>query len=1409
MDGCLVNADCTAGMFCYQMVCVVECRTDGECGSGEVCSERGQCLAGDAQKSGREVPARPTAVSDLEFRETPEPTVTIAPGQLTVAYRIALQGAIPEGGILYRIERNDGLNRPEELLHVRPDSEGNIEIPLEVGEADPDGENAAVTVRVHLPFGNARVVLVPRQPAAGQYVGQVRMDGFGSTGLPIELKVFTSPDRASLADADEAWLALRVAREHLFAPVDGFDPDREWVRSPLVYNEFVQRWVATFDHEFRLGEDSRLSAYEPGQVRRQMRFELDAPEDGLIIGRMSDRWSGLFVQRSSQGAPEVGIVRYEGDVEVEWQEVVLLDDLPSVLEAAPAAPGLLAEPGLSSCEGVTFPQGDEDSEACEGIETVADFLGADLAERFSCARALADEALAGETTASQILAFLDEEIDNPRGLSFAQFMEMCASGEDGVCEPSQEVLCGRQLLAASFHAFGNATSAEQGTVSGQASGIIRRYQEVSREAFLGRQLGAFQTDVNTRLAWLRDSQLPAIVTAVVQSRTEELLNDWQANVLDVHMATLTGQFDDAGLVVLGAAASGAEALSARRRLLAETVQSWRGAMDALVLAAQRWDALLQDEFKREEKAEFVAGSIRDLYLMAGMLYQFNLEAGAGFQNASLAGGFGNLLRQLNRLSLSFEELVFARDAEVVTSNSLNPLEDNDSLLNRLRRDAERELADASESIEAILDQTQAEALSETQLRQGFQSTITSLRSELAELCGIPVGCSAEEARTVPECSTPVEAGLCGFAIERGTEEYLPYNHANFAVSEGGRAQLELLTALQGVSIAQAELNAFYDRARLEFTELERFAEQIELWNVRRLDRIGQMRANFAQRDSLRSENMQVLFANLDSMAETRQGDIASFQNSMNERNLMRIGNATLDFAMAAAQLSMRSTASALTSSITLKSDLAKAVAEGMPKSAGTSNDATAPARGAVLAKGAAITFGMRASAIALNQAADRIQLAQELRNTIRGAELALAEDRSTLSSMVAANELAELQEEIQRSDALTAAELALLEETLQLILAESEAQEAYERDRDTYLQRRLAHHQRLTEGAELALRIDQAIMRYEQRMMEYLQIVQRAQLIDAQIDEVEAQLNDIEVLIGSPAAVFSRANRLAQAESRLDRAKSAIMDWLVALEYFAVRPFMDQRIQILLARNTFQLEAIVAEMRRIENSCGGAINESDAVFSVRNDFLELVNVTEDVLTGQIITPEERFRAVLEEGVVPVDKRVRYSTDSNIGELMRTDAGILAATFTVNLNDWANLATSCNAKVTGVRIQLVGEGLGDARPTVSLLYDGTAQLRSCQPGVDALVASFGPGVSSFGSITTLRTRGRSISPTAGLNDFPGNANRTLAGLPLSSQYTVLINPNIGENRNINWENLEDIRIEFGFGYQDLFPVGQCE
>jgi hypothetical protein len=163
--------------------------------------------------------------------------------------------------------------------------------------------------------------------------------------------------------------------------------------------------------------------------------------------------------------------------------------------------------------------------------------------------------------------------------------------------------------------------------------------------------------------------------------------------------------------------------------------------------------------------------------------------------------------------------------------------------------------------------------------------------------------------------------------------------------------------------------------------------------------------------------------------------------------------------------------------------------------------------------------------------------------------------------------------------------------------------------------------------------------------------------------------------------------------------------------------------------------------------------------------------------------------------------MRY-TVSQTADQVASNSALLVVNFTLGLTQFANLPFTCNAKVAGVALELVGTGLGAGQPVATLLYGGNSQTYSCQPGIDAYVQTFGQGDTTFGTTTSFVVEGRAASPVAGVNEL-GSSNVTFAGLPLAGDYTLIIDPAAPANQAINWANLDDIELGLTFSYQDIF------
>lgn len=1391
LTSCSLDIDCASGTYCFQGYCAKQCDEQSVCSDGAECDSRGRCLA-DA----------PDVVAEIRLVGAAESVFHVQPGEQRVDVELELSDAPGATPISYVLERNDG---PQATGLVR---QMNVEgttarFSLPVGDASPDAETPSpVRVRMISSVGSLTLALVPEMPAGALYRGMVRMDTFGAHGMPLEFAVVTEPEGASLSSAQAAHMVLWLDEASAFSPGRG-EQAPEHITAELVYDDFTQAYVATFDGAFDLTQGAAIRHARADQVERKLRFELSATSEGELTGSVRDTWLGLYDERSIEGVRAPARVTYRGELRAQSvDEAPALASLDFDARLPDAETQLTSAPALDDCGSVDFSTAeielDGQSYSCAGIDSVVAFEAASADARAQCAVAVAQTGLAGETVAKQIRAFVDGEASG--GESFAEFMSRCAQGVDGTCQPAPEVVCGRQLTAYAYR--------DRDVSSEHLSLVLRTYVEATREAFLGREFGALQSDTETRLEWLKTTDYPAIVTAAVRDRSEELLADWQRDVLDVHFEVLRGQFDVAGLSVLAREAQGQEVLEARGVLLMDMNQSFRTAMEALTLAAQRWDALFVEPAKRREYAAYVALRTRDLYLAAGVLQNLNQATGAGYLSASLGGGFSGLQRELDRLSSDFNQLIYARDAEAVVSTSVDPTVSNLTLLAEMESDARGAIDSALQTVTSVVAQDQAEALGESELRNRLNNGIDDLKRELISMCGMPRGCSAVDVLDDEACRPRVADGQCGFIFERGEDDFALADMADLATSEAGSRFLAVLEAAKNINVAASEVVELRKRAKFAHAQTSAFARNLARRAGLRRENLEQMREAFAALKTSRRAEIGRLAASIAERVRLRQKIVDDGKVAAEQWNSMRVGanQAQMDAELEA--LNLENFAAVLNNNADAALLFTEAGVEFIPDDPDDIFTGSSAIRGAIRMIGAASATALNTTATGLQNYSRARALAAEQDARVRSAELEYQQELSDLGTEADINEIAELRDKVAQIQSMGEAERAQINHALQLALQENEYHLAMLDEAQQLSDRRAAIRQDMTRLSGLLLRVQQARLQYLQRMSDYAVLVQRAQLLDAKLDELVRQRANINLIVGSPTAVFVRANRITQAENKLERAKDLLMDWLVGLEYYAVRPFMDQRIQILLARNPYQLEAIADELERLQAACGGSVNQFSAELSVREDLLGITEAQVE-MEGQSVAPEQLFRDLLADGYVPIDKRVRYSTDQNVGELLSSSSDILAATFQIDSSDFANLGSTCNAKVESVDIQLVGP-VGQALPTVSLLYDGTAELRSCQPGIDAYVAQFGADSTSFGSITYVRSKGRSISPVAGINEFIAeSANTTLSGLPLSSQYTILIDRSVGENKQIDWGSLQDIRLRVNYSYQDVFPEGQCQ
>src|SRR5690554_307772 len=1396
--GCAIDADCAEGLFCFQNRCAMVCETDADCAGG-TCSERGRCI-----EDGQVVAVEHT-LPTLKVVQMPETVQVVSADDATARFEFGLDKSMPPEGIAYRVQRSDGLGDPTRVRYATGDK--SFALTLETGAARPGTQTTAkpVSLTVFSAVGDFQLALEPEPTYQGAWVGEVVVDSFGgSRKLGLEAMIIEGSD-------DALSIVLPVGTGHLFSPRDDHDPARDYEMASLVYNNALGVYQAVFVNEFRF--DAGIFGHLPArQVERTMRFDFDAAAlgAGRLEGRFTDMWRGLYDSQRNSGAIEIATVRYDADF-----ALTRLGELPKpasnyvIKTPLQAEPAHIARGELAACAADAFEVEpiveDTQTWSCAGITSVDAFKLADPESRARCALTVARRAAEGETTGTQLARYFAEE-GATNGLSFEQFLQDCADDSLDACQPSEQAHCAYELVAFASHGV-NRTSLSQDTALADAllSDLMVAMVDLAQESFLARKLGAFYADVELRRQWLRGTAAPAVFLAAVETANQTLMQTWTAQVLDVQHEVFMQFFTPDVLTFLGRPVTGTEANEKRRSMLGEAGSLWRSYSDGLVLAAKRWDEVVRVQSEREAHAQILQQRALELYLVMGMLNDFNRTAGSAAQTSELASSFGELTDAIGRLNRSFNEAIFARDAEIVVARSLNPLSDNNSLLSERRADALDSVEDARVAIESILSEVSIEALQEAEVRTRINDERRLSANRIAEICGLPADCSENDLLTRSECIN-VEVGQCGLLNAANPEIGATFDPARVAASEAGQAVLAILEAYHNVAIQDDELAGHLAKLELRYQELEAFKNDVESWNQSRLEGLRQMRENFAERGEIRDEHVRELLDNLDARADIREEKIEAMADSFTQWNQIRLGAIDASFEAKMDEFAVHRSADGVLFAGQRAAASLKAAADSLPNIIGPSSDPNAPARAQWMLASNLTRISSEVAADGLNYAAEAMAISRERNGALVEATLAQLSEQADLEDAFRDEAITQLELATETSTLLRDNELARLEGTLELMREQREAELAYRRDLAEFRTKRSEYLQEMVDISGLILRVDMSQFNVVQRMLEYDNLAQKARLESARLAELDHQLFDLDNLVGGMGAVFAKSYALDRAEDHLGQAREALMDWLVVLEYYAVRPFMAQRIQIELARNAYQLEAIAQEMQRLENTCGGAErSKATATLSLRKQVLGLTRAQTTLADGDVLTPEARFRQWLAQSYVPVNRRIRFSTSESLNSVLESTDGVLAAAFTLGLDDFANLQLACNAKIESVAVQLVGE-LGDAQPTATILYDGTSQLRSCQPNIAEYVQTYASGLAAYDTITQLRTSGRAMSPLAGVNEFLNaeqSVNRRLAGLPVASEYTLLISTQNGDNARLTWDKLEDVLIRVEYSYQDLF------
>lgn len=1416
--GCALDNDCEHEKHCFQSLCVEGCTQDDDCESGATCTTRGRCVnhkpgldqdvhVVDAVDRSREAIVPESLPATQIINVSPDRIYIPKQGD-EVMVTLEVDQELPKAGLSYVLAfHHDGTRSPVRVAHGKT----TVDIPIPLAGNIPDA-GKTIGVDIVTAAGSVMVQLIQPLPIDGLYAGSTRTETFGGARLPIELLLQTVPSNVtSLDEASSVFIHIPMAANRVFGLPSGSKANA-WAKSPLQWDDLTHAWVGTLSAPVDVQRVFGAPLYP--EARRSIRVELQATDEvGVFDGAWTDRWSNITDRVSSDGVVQPMDVSTSGRFTVARSGNRPAMDLVDVDASGPpwtqlprALPAHCTDSDLQAIAG---PEENERS-ACQTIARVEALEGSDPAFITQCAFEYADAHHAESMLADQLFAFLDPDRDNPYGMSFTEFLDACAKRTNGICVASRPTKCARELAA---YAYSSADAA-----NGDAQKLAHQYNELTQDIFLGAKLAAFQSDTSARLEWLRSSEAPLFLASALKDYNLNLLRDWQTKVLDTLMDSVFGQLDDAGLMFLSRSTNEASVIAMRQTMLLDLGVLWQSAADSLSVYAKRLNLLEEDDTRRNGRAEKLYQQFFRLYIAGSVIAEFGREAGTSAQNIQIGNYLAALEKDIAALARPFNDLILARSTEVVTSLSVDQTSDSRSLIQERHDDAMRAIESAQQSVDVVQQEAKLNEMTEATLRTRYEDQLLDLRNELISLCGLKSGCDANDVGTAPACDVPTDIGACG--LESFLGEYGFFESGKTVASEAGIVLYDLWKAIDAAGMVQKKEQDALARLTLKIETADSLAKTIKTTMAKRDVANAQVTQISKEISQLNATLLQEKIGTIHKQQAIREQAYVQQKQAVSNWSKITRDGVQSDMKL----LNKANTASMNAEILSYSADRAKAAgdvaATAVPEISANPfqmivNVIKAVVQTGIKAIGFAASTAM--GSVATNQ---RIQAnSMEMQMEIGGLQgdqyTAEMKDLEALGAKRSHIDIEAIEADMDSFNLSNQQEIDALKSLIDSLDKGLQLDEQVDRELMALRDRRdeILKDATMLEGYNYEFA--QANLTIQHQNLAYQDLVQRAKVLEARFNSAQQRWSNIENIMGSPDVIFSFANRLALAESRLDTARTALQEWLIALEYYAVRPFVSQRIAILLARNPQQLEAIAHELERLQGACGGSITNERVEVSLRDNLLglnipTLLQEGQDGASDVVASPAERFRALLRRANTPVNKRARLNAKQTIGQRL-ADGNVLAANFTLSVDDFANLPQTCNGKVSSIAAQLVGLENTDAQPVITIVYDGSSELRSCQANIRELVLAVGPEATSFGPVTRFRTGSRAISPVVGFSDYGAAKtwNATLEGTPLAAGYTVMIDKDLAANQDIPWEDLEDIRLQFAYSYQDVFPDGQCE
>ncbi len=1485
---CYLDSDCKEGTFCFNSVCLSECNSTYSCPNQYVCDERsGRCLdksylrsramraASRSSEVDLQKAAAEQAKQDIEWAKYGLPQSVV--GQTNEAGKVI--DVIPFKTRLPHSAWFDG--DKVKLLFSTHESIGDVRYAYRVGEGEPtilrsasrlenrdgsvqyaftldsadlkdafEGQNGIIVpVEIYSTVGTYHVDIREVPKMSNVYRGYATAKALSGITIPIRMGIATSTEVKDIHDIMDMAIFLPVSSEDLFSPESVTLGETTWARLTMTRESAVNCssgthcFSATFStNDFSLPNSVILDGDQ--HINRSLRIEVNDfdPATRQFHGMIIDEISGLY-RETAQDA--TGNHESWNDTELIANFVVTADetlDLTSlsVHDHVPANTALrdLDEAPKDVCSDDDFimlknvvdmsecinASTADQQKACEALDTclhapnLEAFKALDDETQTICVNAITDGLLndgarisvvlqsvlqSGSADGAVLATVCDQEIHN-----FKDLQEACQLSTCDACQPKTTYDCAADLVARQILAH-PAVSEDQTTA------WLKTWSQLTTESYLPVQFFAWNADNDIRKNWLEGAVYDnTFAASLMDEWNADLLKRFQTEVLKQQFEIMHKQSRQTTLEMLAQSmdADAIEARSLRNAILSDIATGWEAAVESLSYAAKRYDIMTQNDVDRQKAAAELKQNLFDLYFDAMISSKLNKDADQSSLNASFGTNLSDALQKLESLSLPFENLVFMREGKIFTDTRVDP-NNNTTTLGALKQAAGKSVNKAVETRKSVFDELNKRDLEALDAQDQYQSALNAIRAQLIDLCGYPQDCVTPDDRQ--KCEILTQPYYCGFDLATKADGAALSSDTAVNVSQAANAITQYREATQKYETAVSEYDVLLQKVVNEYQMLLTYNDNLKTWYDNRQKTIASVKANLDKLESLTSALDRYEWQALSLKADEVSAEYTKMSNDLDDWATLTATAVSTTTAAYAAWSAVHGVQR--WQYLNLFADMNT-----------TLLDTTKQAAEQVITSGIGASIPTRLGIMNDTKGLFNQLFTLSLDVGIRGAsDLATAYGfYSTFSTAQENVKLKELQNDLTKQlletqkssyDLDSKAAIQALENLNTYLSLENEAETTYQRDLNTFSEMRMKH---LDSVLELADRNESLVVQYINQVKalnEYLMVTQQADLLASQYALKKQHLDQLSSLMFSANQFFQTASDLKVVENSIESARNDLNDYLTAIEYMTVRPFVALRRSIYTARGTNELEKLYEQTNELVDRCGTGIASTNRVIVSLKDRMDI-----PPLTVNDLTPEDRFHTIMAAGNLPVSAQSRYSVNDTAAKLLK-DGQFYSGSFVLDPS-FANLSTSCNAKIDHLQVRFIsktGAPIANAgvAPTISIFYGGQGKLLSCHSKITNIVESIG-SLTSFGQTSVFTTKPFADGLVASIYNVPEgvdyqysdnkfeeiNLYYGLQNFPLMATYTIVFDPNKGENSKIQWDNVADIEIQFTYTTGSLGKSG---